>query len=98
MRSGFSAVAAHERYAGSRPRGSHQSGRTPIRPLPAFAFQEALSDWCIADYAHVLRTAMISRTKAATGVGLNDANAPADPRRSVRRRGPWAAEVVSRSP
>src|SRR6516165_4180681 len=38
MRSGFSAVATHERYAGSRPRGSQQSGKTPTRPLPAFAF------------------------------------------------------------
>ena len=29
----------HERYAGSRPHGSHQLGKTPIRPLLAFAFQ-----------------------------------------------------------
>ena len=32
----------HERYAGSRPRGSHQLGKTPIRPLPAFAFKATM--------------------------------------------------------
>jgi hypothetical protein len=37
-RSGASIAAIHERQAGSGPRGSHQLGKTPIRPFPTPAF------------------------------------------------------------
>ena len=36
-RSGAGIAGIHERHAGSGSRGSHQSGKTPIRPLPTRA-------------------------------------------------------------
>ena len=39
MRSGSGVAAPHGRMRGSGPRGSHQLGKTPSRPLPASFFE-----------------------------------------------------------